>query len=723
MTDLRDRLRQAFRQEHREYLEGIRAALDTVAAGGALDARALDELCRQAHSLKGAAHAVDLPAVVALAHRLETLFDRVRQGGEALDRDTLDLARAALDLVEDLAGALDGTHAGRDAAPVLARLDARLGTAPVTEAPSPAPPPKAPEPPAPTGAVETLRVEAAGLDRLLETGGELVAETRRQAALGGSMAALSRQAAALEAEWGRLRRGLRAALPAGDADTAPALEQFEQHLRACVQAVRAAQQGSSRAALAAGQLGQALQGELARLRLVEVDTVFGAMGQVARDIALGRGLEPEVRLAGLSVRADRLVLQRLRDPVLQLLRNAIGHGLEPAAERQAKGKPPQGKVTLSFEAAGGQLLVRVADDGRGLDTGRLWEAGLRLGLLSPGGPRPSEEALLRLVFTPGFSTSPAVTTLAGRGMGLSIVAEAAARLGGTAQALNRLEGGAEFRLSVPVGALSQELLLVRAGGRLFGIPADGVERLYRARPGDRFTREGRAAVRVGGDGLPLDSLAARLGLPDAEVRAPAAALPVLVLKGARRAALACDGFVGLRHGLVKDLGAPLPASGLVSGGVLLEDGRVALVLNPAALAGAAGPGAEVRLAAPEGEKRVPTILVVDDSLTTRTLQKSVLEAYGYHVRMAIDGVQALKRLRAEPADLVITDVQMPQLDGFGLLAAIRDDPALSRLPVILVTSLEKREDKARGLALGADAYIVKQEFDQEELLATIRQLT
>lgn len=729
MNDLQERLQQAFRQESRDYLEGIRTLLESAEAGTSPDAAALEEVSRLAHSLKGAARAVDLLPVEALAHRLETLFDRIRHGRDLLDGACLRLMRDLLDQVEDWVASLGG-HPPPDDTALLARLDARLAA---MDAPAAVPlPPDIPEA-EPDAAAEsrprrgagdsTIRIDAGQLDRVLLSGTELVAAQYRQGQVLRMLQEVGGTLADLQGSWLRLRRTLATTVPGGleQGGLITLVEGFELQLREAVRTLRTARQVKELAVRTTRQLGEELQEDLRDARLVPVDTVFGNVRTMVRDLAAELGVAADLRVQGQEVRADRLVLQRLRDPVLHLLRNAVGHGLEPAAERRAAGKPDLGQVLLGFAVADGQLTVTVADDGRGIDIARVRETARRQSLLPPG---PADDgAILALIFTPGFTTQGEVTTLSGRGLGLSIVRQAATRLGGHVTVSNRPQGGTEFRLVVPVAAMAQTLLLVQAGGQTYGIPAESIDRLLRVRRSDIGSVEGRPVVRTADGMLPLAGLAARIGLDAQAVLPTQSAVPVLVLQGqGQRLALACDAFLGLRQSLVKDLGGPLPPGGTIAGGMLLDDGGVALVLNPYGLLGVSHRGDAVTLAERPAERRTPVILVVDDSLTTRTLQKSILEAHGYEIRMAVDGMQALKRLRAEAVDLVITDVQMPQLDGFGLLSAIREDPALVRLPVILVTSLERREDRARGLALGADAYIVKRQFNQDELLSTIRQL-
>lgn len=726
MSDIQDRLIQAFQIEHRDYLTGIRRFLDA-ATTAAPAAGALEEAFRQAHSLKGAARAVGLATAEQLADRLETMLDRVRRQEAVLGPEAIHLARLALDQVEDAAAGLTEGNAAVATAPVLADLDRHLGDPSQPQLPMEAPlivtaPANLPSSAGPgilqSGAQSgTLRVEAARLDGILETAGELLAESKKWEEAVRQVGALADGLRAAEEDWRHLRRRL-----VDSGAEAPIMERMDRRLRTMLSTGRTLRRTGVESARSASQLGGTLRDDLADARMVEVEAVFGTTRSLVRATAADLGVRAEISVEGLDLRADRLVLQRLKDPVLHLLRNALSHGIEPAAERRAKGKPDEGRLTLTFRMAAGRLEVCVADDGRGFNLATVRAAAERQGLLGGRVGPIQEEELLRLIFRPGFTTRSEVSDMAGRGMGLSVVWEAALRLGGTVRALNRPGGGAEFRITAPVSAFAQTLLLVAVKDQVYGVPSDGVSRLHRIAPSAIETLEGRNVVRLDGDVLNLSSLAGVLGMAGAEVRTSRSSVFILVLRGEDgRTALACDGFVGLQQGLVRDLGHPVPADGAVSGGMVLDDGRVALVLNPFALLNTDRQAGITLVERPE-EARAPVVLVVDDSLTTRTLEKSILEAHGYTVLLAVDGMQAMQRLRAERVDLVIADVQMPHLDGFGLVETIRQDPELSAMPIILVTSLAKREDRQRGLALGADAYIVKQRFEQAELLSTIRQL-
>jgi two-component system chemotaxis sensor kinase CheA len=290
------------------------------------------------------------------------------------------------------------------------------------------------------------------------------------------------------------------------------------------------------------------------------------------------------------------------------------------------------------------------------------------------------------------------------------------------------EPGASFLLSVPLSVSTSHLVLVASAGQTFGIPSHGIERLYRI-PRDRVrTLEGQPVVKLEEKAVPLYGLAHLLHLQSSTDNFPAGdVLKVMVLRsGTSRSAVWVDDFLAERDAMIKDLGMPIPTTGNVSGGALMRDGTVIVVLNPAGLAASCTPSTAARVPQAAIEASAATtarcILVVDDSVTSRSLEKSILEAHGYRVRVAIDGVEALESLRAEKADLIITDIQMPRLDGFGLLEALKSNSDFNRIPVIVVSSLEGTEDRERGLLLGADGYLSKRRFDQTELLDAIRQM-
>jgi two-component system chemotaxis sensor kinase CheA len=475
------------------------------------------------------------------------------------------------------------------------------------------------------------------------------------------------------------------------------------------------------------RLGKELQNDVWQARMVPVDGLLEGFRKMLRDLARDESKKIDFRITNSGVHADRRVLDMLKDPLMHLLRNAVCHGIEPPQERIAKGKPIEGLVALRVGTEGQRLTVTIEDDGRGVDLARVFEVAVRQGILSDADvSRSSPRELGRILFRPGFSTSRAVTELSGRGMGLSVVHEAVRRLQGNIDIEARDGCGTVLRLSVPLSIATDRLLLVGCCGQSFAMPIQSIERVCRMKLQRVDTVEGKPILLFDGHPVPLFSLQHLLGLDHSSTSFQPSEFKVIVLRSsAQRAAIVVDEFLWECEAVIQDLGPAAPHDGKISGGIVLEDGGIAFVLNLTELLEKRHP--ESRSSAflpskPVQEKAPASILVVDDSVTTRTLEKSILEANGFRVQVAVDGLEALAKLRAEKPDLVITDIQMPRMDGFALLAAMKKDSSLHRIPVIVVTSLDRREDQQRGLELGADAYIVKGKFDQRELLSAIRQI-
>ncbi|MGU3361474.1 response regulator [Methylobacterium sp. M6A4_1b] len=734
--DIRQLLLAAFEVEHREHIDAIRAALGGEGSEHVPD---WNDVFRRAHSLKGASRAVDLPAVEAVAHRLETLFERVVAQETGLSRTDTAAVHLALDRIEAyVAGLTDG--AGPDMpGDALSALDRALDPQAIA-VPEPAPPASPapgvlPVPPAPKpvqaevpgeGAQTLLRVPADAVEALTRATHELASALGGEAVLADGIARLGRRAADL-ARLTERRRGARGS------ETEADVRALETGLLALAR--DAADLIRVRSALASSVDGamSRVAGEAERLALVPAETAFGGFARALRDHAREADRTIEVTARGLDLPVDRGMLQILKDPVLHALRNALSHGAESPETRRRLGKPEALAIGLDVEVQGGRLVVRVHDDGRGPDLAAIAETARRRGLLGPDAD-PAPEALLALVFEPGFSTASAIDTLSGRGIGLSVVADAVRRLGGTVRLGPRSPFGTELVMALPLAAARRAMLLVRAGGIIYAIPSVSAERLLRLDRGDLAQVMGRTVAQVEIDGsavsLPVLDLGVLLGLPDPAEGGETTRSAILLRGNGRRCVLAVDALSDVTTLRV----LPAPPIGtdprLITGTVILPGDRPALVLDAEGLVARAGEAGAAAAPQPTGTRgtiaQTPrsTILVVDDSITTRTLEKGILEAAGYRVVVCVDGQDALDRLRAgiEPVDLVVADVEMPRLDGFGLLKALRADEAFARLPIVLMTSRGDAEDVARGLDLGADAYLTKQTFDQRKLLDTIGQL-
>jgi two-component system chemotaxis sensor kinase CheA len=735
LTAIQQKLAAIFQGEHAEHLEHIRSILALLEHVTETKGRVeIDEAFRRAHSLKGAARAVDLDTVEGLAVGLETLFSRVREGTMRLDRPTARVIHQVLDASEQCVGAFRENRASEDPAAALLAIDDLLGIEgrrrekPV-DFPVKAADDATVSDPRPQSA-DMVRLPAENLDRLVRSTGQILSESQRQASVTEELDALERQIGEMGTECVRFRKASaalrwRLASQPGYSTVIKHLGFIEQKVRILAAQSSTARLLQQRSVWSTRRSAEQLQRDVWSARMAPAEDLFEGFRKMVRDLARVEKKEIDFRLSGSGVRADRIVLQALKDPVMHLLRNAISHGIETPAERTAGGKPPVASLIVRLDSQRGRLMVEVDDDGRGVDLKKVAKV---LSEDEPGSHSPEE--LARAIFRPGFSTSATVNHLSGRGMGLSVVFEAVHRLQGDVSLRTKDSPGASFLLSVPLSVSTSHLLLLSCAGQTFGIPTHGIDRLYSIPLKQAETLEGKPAVILGEQPVPLYGLAnllhleAQNGEESSIVRGDM--LPVFVLKsGARRFAVWVDEFLTERDALVQELGMPLPTTGNISGGALSREGTPFVVLNPAGLAASCMPSAAAqipRIAKTVAKEAASGILVVDDSITSRSLEKSILEAHGYRVRLAVDGMEALEMLRVEKADLIVTDIQMPRMDGFGLVEALKADSRLKEIPVIIVSSLERPEDQERGLLLGADAYVVKRKFDQTELLDAIRQM-
>ncbi|HTU26714.1 MAG TPA: response regulator [Pirellulales bacterium] len=727
-----EQLRAAFQAEYQEYVAGIRIFLAKVsAAPHDVGEGALAEAFRMAHSLKGAARVAEFAEVERISERLETLFARVRAGTFTLDEQTRESIEADLRGIEAaMAAATRSSQPGAapacpdtsDALPGAEAASADGAARTSSGAPSAAAPAQ----------LETVRVATASLDHLVRSAGQLHGESVRQHQLARALDQLGRQIEDMQRERESLRKMAGASLHQLSARPeftriSRYLDSVDTQIRELASRIRSVRLTQRRSAWQLAALGQQVQHDVEQTRVAPAESVFQGFRKMVRDLARDEGKQVEFRMTGLDVLADRMVLQALKDPLMHILRNAVTHGIERVEGRAQRGKDPTGRIELTLDALGNRLRVVVADDGAGIDVASVAELAARRGLVTAEQVADrSPDELARLVFHPGFSTSKTVTELSGRGIGLSVVNEAVNRLQGEVQIRPQPGVGAAVEISVPLSISTHRLLRVACGNQEFAIPLHAVERLLRQKAAEVETVEGKAVVNLERELAPLVNLADLLGIVETTPAAASENLQIVVLRaGSRRLAITVDACLGEHDSLIHELD-PLSASvQRFAGGILLEDGRVALVIHPARLIDDFKPSHRAPAAAVHRQAaRRSVVLVVDDSFTTRTLEKTLLESHGYEVRIAVDGAEALAQLEDEEhgIDLVITDVQMPRLDGFGLLAEIKRNERLSSLPVILVTSLDNPQDQERGLSLGADAYIVKRKFDHEDLLATIRQI-
>ncbi|TDV19720.1 hybrid sensor histidine kinase/response regulator [Paraburkholderia caballeronis] len=543
---------------------------------------------------------------------------------------------------------------------------------------------------------------------------------------------LERGLGRLEAQlrrWGDARHATAHAQAVADAgtrrvagETLPKLVQLRRETATLGKAMRATVNRTN-------HLSSALQGTIRVLQMVPVANLLRPMARMVRDIGRELGKEAELHVSGDQIEVDRPVLDGLRDPLMHLLRNAIDHGLEPPDARRAAAKEETGHIWIDVATAGSQVVLRIRDDGRGIDAGQVGAIALRKQLIQADElERLDDDARLALIFRPGFSSKDTVTDLSGRGVGLDVVMANLRKLKGSVR-LDTVPGrGTTFTLELPLTLSTDRGLHVRVGGEHLLIPSITVDRVVEIGRAEVIEVAGSQALMLAGQPVPLRDLAATLRLPAREQAAADARLQVVVVsKGWARVAFVVDDVLGEREIVIKRLPPPLHSVPNIGGATLNGNGEIMMVLQADDLVeNALRLGGETlaphQEAAGAEAPRVRHILVCDDSITTRTLQKNLLESKGYRVTLATDGQMGWELLQDGDFDIVITDIEMPRLTGFELTGRIRHSERHGELPVIVVSSLAREEDRLRGIEAGADAYIVKGEFESQALLDALHQL-
>lgn len=714
-------LRATFKVEAAEHLQSITTGLlelEKLPAGAAQQSL-IDATFRAAHSLKGAARAVNLLDIESACQSLEEQLAGWRRAEYPVSPETLDLAHRKLDSVSKLMGS--------PATPTTAAATATADS---------------PAPPHAMSAMETetVRVALATLDAGLLQAEEMLATKFAAAQRASELGSLITHFDAWHKQWGRIQpqtRALRriADQTAGSSTGLAPLVEFLEWNQDCIRALESRINGLRRSADQAQHTTARMVDELVesskKLIMLPLSTLGSLFPKAVRDLSRDTGKDTEFILQGEEIRIDKRVLEEMKDPLLHLLRNAVDHGIELPELRQKAGKTARATVKLAVSAVeGNQVELRVSDDGAGIDVTAVKGKAVQRGLLSvEAAQQMTDSAAMMLIFEPELSTSRRVTEVSGRGLGLAIVREKTEALGGHLAVDSKPGVGTDIRITLPLTLATFRGVLIEADQRTFVIPTERIERVIRFRAEDVETVEGRETLPHAGRALALVRLADLLRLPRNQARPVAGdAQPALILgAGEQRVAFAVDAVLDEREVLVKTLKRPLLRVKHISGATVLGSGTVAPILSVPDLlksarnGGAPRPVATAVRAQPAAAAR--RLLVAEDSITSRMLLKGILEAAGYFVKTAVDGMEAFAMLRAEPFDLVVSDVEMPRMNGFDLVSRIRADRSLGETPVILVTALESREDRERGIDAGASAYLVKGSLDQSNLLEAVQRLT
>jgi two-component system chemotaxis sensor kinase CheA len=568
-----------------------------------------------------------------------------------------------------------------------------------------------------------VRVESRKLDALLAASGQLRVACERVSVRTGKLEELHAVFSQQLAGWERTVRSLRSA-GQGDAvdgsllpSLAPLTEELQRIAEELGRLTGRARDDDRALTLAVDEVTDGVR----RARLRPFSDACISLPRTVRDLASEAGREARLVIEGGEVEADRAVIDVLGEALLHLVRNAVDHGLESPAEREGAGKGRVGTVRVAASREGPGLRVLVADDGRGPDL-----PAIRRRLAERGDPVPdAAEDLVAALFQPGFSTRREASTVSGRGVGLDAARTALERIGGRVRVRWTEGAGTTFILECPPAVSTFRALLVELDSQIFAIPSAHIARIVRVRPEEVRRAAGRPVILTADAPVPIVPLATVLGPPLREREAEDAVPAVILISDERRLAVIADGLISEEEILVRPLeGVRRPPRG-IAGAALLASGRISLVLDTPAIV-AAGLRFDGTLAGLAKDREEPAnalrILVVDDSITTRTLEASILQTAGYEVETAVDGEDAWRLLQERTFDLIVSDVEMPRMDGFALCRAVRRAPQLAEIPVVLVSALESAEHRALGLEAGADAYLPKSTFDQRDLLDTIQQL-
>ncbi len=644
----------------------------------------IDGLFRAAHTIKGASQGLGLVEIGEISHQLETLFSEFKSGVIKVNTDIFNAIFRAMDCMkESMQGKLKNTPPSFDLKDV---LEAIKGTSKKTE--------KIKEKMGDQSSLfnETIRVSLTKID---------------------TISALSEELQGLKLRNDDLIDRLESTLTEiseGNTEIQTILSELWRSMR----------DNNTELGLSIGSL----QENIRVMRLVPVSVMLHPLMRTVRDIA--QRLEKQVSFTtkGDEIEIDRLVLENLKDPLIHLIRNAIDHGIEDPSMRKKNGKSDEGNISIEINEESGRVLISVTDDGMGIDEKRLKEVAVSKNMISPEeAQKLNHKDALNLIFMAGLSTKSIITDLSGRGVGMDVVLHNVHKIKGTLSLKSQIHKGTTVTISVPLTLATDRGMLIKLSGQTFIIPTVSIWRILNLTTEDIHSLEGKKVLHLNNEAIAVYNLAEILKLETQKVE-PGQQISVLILYlGVSKIAFLVDSIISEREIAIKSLLPPLSKSQFISGATLSGRGDVILVLSPTDIIAAAQKtkvsGIEIKK---ELQNKKTKILVVEDSITTRTLEVDILLNRGFDVKSAVNGVEALEMLRKESFDLVITDITMPVMDGFELTEKIKKDEKLKDIPVIMVTSLSKESDRKRGVEVGANAYIIKNQFETKALLSLINDM-
>ncbi len=768
-------LREAFKEEALERLTSLSSCLVQLerVEEGMADCEPLEVAFREAHSLKGAARSVSLGDIESLCQTLESVLSQVKKGQCSLQTDDFDLLHNCVRVIEAFLDHFSTTQeAGyrEQVAPLIEQLqtlcepcgmvkkpvepppgmempstvaaaDPETGAADNDRATQTVPPSRTEtaEKPSASASVTakegTLRVSTHHLDSVMQKAESLITLKLTVSERHHESLAMAEVFEHWHKDWNQIAPQLRRLHSRSDdlhcEEAQRALdsllgyiERTQNALQRLETQVGRHQQRLLQDKATTSTLIDELLEEVKEIIMVPFANLSASFPRTVREVARTQGKEVDLLVEGDETEIDKRILEMISSPLTHLIRNAIDHGIELPQTRLAAGKEAKARLRISLtRTQGGRVEVRICDDGAGIDLDRVRARSVEKQLLTEqAAAEMSDEEATWLIFNSGLSTSSMITEISGRGLGMAIVKEKVEDLGGHLHVETRRGEGTCFKLHIPVSLAVFKGILIQSRGVELIVPTVMVERVLKVSRQTIRTVENREVIRVDDENLALVNLGGLLAITDRPITQTDQIHVVVVHDSEQRIGFVVDEVDGEYELLVKELGDQLRHVRYFFGASILGDGRVVPVLDARDLLTAPMESAG-RIRNDGTDQQAPRrILAVDDSITSRMLIKNILEAAGYVVTTAIDGEDAFAKLAAGAFDLVVSDVEMPQLDGFGLTARIRATESVQEVPVVLVTSLESAEDKEKGIVAGANAYIVKRSFDQSNLLDTIKRL-
>ncbi|MBI5633964.1 MAG: hybrid sensor histidine kinase/response regulator [Nitrospirae bacterium] len=720
-----------FVEEARDHVEALNRGLVELEKNPG-DEENINAIFRAAHTIKGSSRMLKLTAITDVAHKLEDALGALRDKRITHTRELAGLLFRGVDAVsamiqnvsagqlitmdnvplcESLTKAAEGSlpdespatgsevHEGIKTAPVYDAVPP--GTAESVESASPLQTKPA--------SSESIRVKSEKLDDLIRLMGEVVSHQNKLKQRIIDISVLEREAG----------KALDVCSRFCDGTAVSGVRSLYMGLKQLLSVVK--QDKTLQDILTTEFQEKALM-----LRMVPLSTVFDPLHRLVRDISNSLGKDLDFEIEGGGIELDKKMVEKLSDPLVHMLRNSIDHGIEGPEVRRRAGKALKGRVRLSAAYDAGNILIELFDDGAGISTTVIKEKALAKKLFDAATLNcMPEPALLDLIFLPGFSTSGIITDISGRGVGMDVVKRnIVEELKGTVHISTKEGIGSTFSIRLPMSLAIMRILLISCQGMRFGITTHYVTEIVKVKATEIIDVVSRKALRLREEFIPVAEMEGILNISSNGHKKPEKLLILIVQVGAEKMGFIVDAILDEEDMVIKSLPDHLKKVRLVSGVTISGKNEIINILNMPALIETARSRSLVRPASQteEAEGRDITILVVDDSINTREIEKSILEAYGYRVSIAGDGMEALEMAGESQYDLVITDVEMPRLDGFSLTERLRLDTSYKDVPIIIVTSREKDEDKRRGISVGANAYIVKGSFDQSNLVDTVQNL-